>query len=246
MNDATRTAENETDISLSIDGLHVSYENIIALRDIELNINEGSFTAIIGPNGAGKSTLADTITGFKDYNQGSVQFRNIEVRDMTPSELVAEGLIYCTESKDIFDYMSVKDNLTLGAYNREVDIEQQCSFVYDIFPRLEERKNQTAQTMSGGEQQMLAIGRALMGDPDFLILDEPSLGLAPVVLEDISRGIDQIQSNGITMLLFEQNITFALDHADYVYLMENGKIEKEGTPDEMADDKYVQDAYIGQ
>jgi branched-chain amino acid transport system ATP-binding protein len=215
------------------------------LRDVSLDIGEGSFTAVIGPNGAGKSTLADTITGFKEYTRGSVTFKRREVGEQSQSDLVADGLIYCTESKDLFDYMSVRDNLDLGAYHRDVDVDERREFVYDLFPKLEERADQIAETMSGGEQQMLAIGRALMADPDFLILDEPSLGLAPVVLQDISAGIEQLKEGEMTILLFEQNITFALKHADYIYLMENGELERDGTPSEMEDDDYVRSAYIG-
>jgi branched-chain amino acid transport system ATP-binding protein len=244
MSDSTAESEATGETVLSIGGLFVSYGSINALRDISLDIAEGSFTAVIGPNGAGKSTLANTVTGFKEYTRGSVTFKGREVADQSQSDLVGDGLIYCTESKDLFDYMTVRDNLDLGAYHRDVDVDERREFVYDIFPKLEERAGQMAETMSGGEQQMLAIGRALMADPDFLILDEPSLGLAPVVLEDISDGIERIQDD-VTMLLFEQNITFALEHADYIYLMENGELEREGTPSEMEDDEYVRSAYIG-
>lgn len=244
MSDVATTDEQTGETVLEIEGLFVSYGSINALRDITLDIERGAFTAIIGPNGAGKSTLADTITGFKEYSRGSVRFRDIEVSSQTAPEHVADGLIYCTESKDLFDFMSVEDNLDLGAYNRDVDVDERREFVYDLFPKLEERSDQMAETMSGGEQQMLAIGRALMSDPDFLILDEPSLGLAPVVLEDISNGIERIKED-VTILLFEQNITFALKHADYIYLMENGELKREGTPSEMENDEYVRSAYIG-
>jgi branched-chain amino acid transport system ATP-binding protein len=247
MSDTTTAVDEQPAATiLSIDGLHVSYDSIAALQGISLDIDEGSFTAIIGPNGAGKSTLANTITGFKDYTQGSVQFKGVEVGEKKPPALVKEGLIFCTEAKDLFDFMSVRDNLELGAFARDVDVKKRRKLVYDIFPKLEERESQMANTMSGGEQQMLAIGRALMSDPEFLILDEPSLGLAPVVLEDISNGIEQIREEGVTMLLFEQNITFALKHADYIYLIENGELEREGTPEEMEDDQYIRSAYIGE
>jgi len=244
MSDVATPDEQTGETVLEIEELFVSYGSINALRDITLDIDGGSFTAIIGPNGAGKTTLADTITGFKEYSRGSVRFRGTEVNSQTPPEHVADGLIYCTESKDLFAFMSVEDNLELGAYNRDVDIDERREFVYDLFPKLEERSDQMAETMSGGEQQMLAIGRALMSDPDFLILDEPSLGLAPVILEDISNGIEQIKED-VTVLLFEQNITFALKHADYIYLMENGELKREGTPSEMENDEYVRSAYIG-
>jgi branched-chain amino acid transport system ATP-binding protein len=140
--------------------------------------------------------------------------------------------------------MSVDDNLDLGSYRRG-DVDERKAFVYDLFPRLEERKDQDANTMSGGEQQMLAIGRSLMSDPDFLVLDEPTLGLAPVILEDISEGIRAIQDAGVTILLCEQNVTFALKHADRINLLENGEFVRKGTPEEMRGDDYIRDSYLG-
>ena len=245
MND-TKSVDKGTDEQiLNIQDLHVSYNSVKAIRGISLGIEPGTVTALVGPNGAGKSTLADAITGFKSYERGSIVFDETEIGDKSSPELVGQGLIYCTESKDLFDYMTVRDNLDLGAYCRDVDTGQQREFVYDIFPRLAERESQVANTMSGGEQQMLAIGRALMSNPRFFILDEPSLGLAPVILEDISEGIEQIRAEGMTILLLEQNITFAMEHADFVYLIENGTIERKGSPEELEDDEYIRSAYIG-
>jgi branched-chain amino acid transport system ATP-binding protein len=143
--------------------------------------------------------------------------------------------------------MDVEDNLRLGAYaiDDEDYVDQQLEFVYDLFPRLEERTEQNARSMSGGEQQMLAIGRALMGDPDLLVLDEPTIGLAPVILEDISQAIDPIQEQGVSILLTEQNVTFALDHADRMYLLENGEVVKTGTPEQLRGDDYIRETYLG-
>jgi branched-chain amino acid transport system ATP-binding protein len=237
---ATGTANGSV---LSVSNLSVNYGKVQALRGVDLQIEEGEIVSVIGPNGAGKSTLANTISGFKGYD-GTVQYRGESVAGQTPEDLVEKGLIHCTESRDLFGFMSVDDNLDLGSYRRG-DVDERKAFVYDLFPRLEERKDQDANTMSGGEQQMLAIGRSLMSDPDFLVLDEPTLGLAPVILEDISEGIRAIQDAGVTILLCEQNVTFALKHADRINLLENGEFVRKGTPEEMRGDDYIRDSYLG-
>ncbi|WP_335999215.1 ABC transporter ATP-binding protein [Halorientalis halophila] len=237
------TTETSGEDVLSISGLNVSYGKVQALRSVDLTVGEGEIVSVIGPNGAGKSTLANTVTGFIDYD-GTVEYRGQSVANRTPESLVEDGLIHCTESRDLFGFMSVEDNLDLGTYVRG-DYDERLAFVYDLFPTLEERKDQHAQTMSGGEQQMLAIGRALMSDPDVLVLDEPTLGLAPVILEDISEGIDRIQEEGVTILLCEQNVTFAMNHADRIHLLENGEIVREGSPDELRDDDYIRESYLG-
>lgn len=228
---------------LDISDLHVMYDTVEALRGLDLHVEEGEIVGVIGPNGAGKSTLSDTVSGFKGY-EGSVTYQGEEVRGRKPRELVRDGLIYCTERRDLFGFMSVEDNLTLGSYLRG-DQDERLGFVYDLFSRLEERRDQNARTLSGGEQQMLALGRALMGDPEFLVLDEPTIGLAPVIIEDIAHGIEEINGAGVTVLLAEQNVTFTMNHADRVYLLENGEFVREGTPEELRDDEYVSEAYIG-
>ncbi|WP_247008861.1 ABC transporter ATP-binding protein [Halorientalis litorea] len=243
--DADTAAVTETgrESVVTVSDLQVSYGKVQALRGVDLTVTEGEIISVIGPNGAGKSTLANTISGFKEYD-GSVEFRGAEVAGQNPDDLVSQGLIHCTESRDLFGFMDVADNLELGAYRRG-DVAERKAFVYDLFPTLEERKSQHANTMSGGEQQMLAIGRALMGDPDLLVLDEPTLGLAPVILQDISEGIDQIQEAGVTVLLCEQNVTFAMNHADRIHLLENGEIVREGPPEELRDDDYIRESYLG-
>jgi branched-chain amino acid transport system ATP-binding protein len=240
--DQSSTSRESTAV-IACDDLTVSYGKVAALRGIDLQVGNGEMVGVIGPNGAGKTTLANTVSGFLDYS-GSVTYRGSEVAKRSMSDLVESGLIHCTESRDLFGYMSVEDNLQLGAY-RHSEIDEGLSFVYDLFPRLEERADQHARTMSGGEQQMLAIGRALMGDPDCLLLDEPTLGLAPVILEDISTGIERIREEGLSILLCEQNVTFTIDHADRIYLLENGEITREGAPESLRDDEYIQDAYLG-
>ncbi|HKJ59751.1 MAG TPA: ABC transporter ATP-binding protein [Halobacteriales archaeon] len=230
---------------LEVADVHVSYGQVTALRGVDVAVDDGEIVSEIGPNGAGKSTLADAISGFLPY-RGEIHYRGTGVAGRAHSALVKEGLIYCTETRDLFDFMDVEDNLRMGAYRHHDHVDERLEFVYDLFPPLRERAGQTAHTMSGGEQQMLAIGRALMGDPDLLLLDEPTLGLAPVVLEDISDGIDQIQEEGVSILLCEQNVTFAMKHADRIYLLENGQIEREGTPETLRGDDYIQDAYLGE
>ena len=246
---AARTADwgGRTDPSeavLRAEGLRVSYGEVAALRGLDFRVEAGEIVSVIGPNGAGKSTLADAVSGHLPY-EGSVTYRGAEVSSAGASELVSRGLIHCTETRDLFGYMTVADNLDLGAYRHRADKEERLEFVYDLFPVLEERSDQNARTMSGGEQQMLAIGRALMSDPDLLLLDEPTLGLAPVVLDDISDGIEQIRDAGVTVVLCEQNVTFAMDHADRIYLLENGRFEREGAPETLRGDEYIRDAYLG-
>lgn len=236
-------AEDRNDVVLSVQDLHVSYGKVNALREVDLQVDEGEILSVIGPNGAGKTTLANSVSGFLEYD-GSISYRSQEVGASTPEDLVESGLIQCTEERDLFGFMTVEDNLELGTYVRG-DLDDGLEFVYDLFPVLEDRKSQTAHTMSGGEQQMLAIGRALMSDPDLLVLDEPTLGLAPVVLEDISDGIERIQREGVTILLCEQNVTFAMDHADRILLLENGEIVTSGSADELRDDEYIRESYLG-
>jgi len=229
---------------LAAEDVTVSYGRVTALRGVDISVGEGEVVSVIGPNGAGKSTFADAVSGFVPY-EGSLRYRGEEVGGRETSALVEDGLIYCTETRDLFGYMSVEDNLTLGAYRESGSNDERLDFVYDVFPALEERTDQRARTMSGGEQQMLAVGRSLMGDPDLLILDEPTLGLAPVVIESISEAIETIREQGVSILLCEQNVTFAMKHADRIYLLENGQIEREGRPEELRGDDYIRDAYLG-
>lgn len=236
-----------SDPLLSVEDLLVKYEKVEALEDVSITVHEGETVAVIGPNGAGKTTLANTVAGLKEYESGRLRYRNIEIADRTTRDLTEDGLIYCTEHRDLFGYMSVENNLILGAYRNRRAVDERLEMVFDLFPRLEERADQRARTLSGGEQQMLAVGRALMGSPEFLILDEPTIGLAPVIVDDISEGLDRIGAEDqLTVLLLEQNVTFAMRHADRIYLLENGEIAREGTPSELKEDAYVADAYIGQ
>jgi len=234
-----------TDTVLRGENVSVTYDTVTAISDVSFRVQEGEVVGIIGPNGAGKSTLANAMTGFQPYT-GSLRFRGEEVAEQTAAALVGRGLIHCTEKRDLFGFMSVLDNLKMGAYSRNwSDADDRLGTVYSLFPRLEERSGQNAHTLSGGEQQMLAIGRSLMGDPDTLLLDEPTMGLAPVILSDISDALDEIADRGTTVVLCEQNVTFTVDHADRLYLLENGSFVREGPPETLLDDDYVSDVYLG-
>ncbi|MFC6719837.1 ABC transporter ATP-binding protein [Natrialbaceae archaeon GCM10025810] len=229
---------------LEASSLSVAYGKVQALRNVDIHVDSGEIVSIIGPNGAGKTTFADTISGFLPY-EGTVMYRGEEVETVEQSSLVENGMIYCTEKRDLFPFMTVAENLELGAFHNRDALEGSREFVYDLFPRLEERADQEARTMSGGEQQMLAIGRSLMGDPTLLVLDEPTIGLAPVIVEDISDALNAIVDQGVTVLLAEQNVSFALDHADRIYLLENGTVNKTGVAAEMKGDDYIRETYVG-
>jgi branched-chain amino acid transport system ATP-binding protein len=235
-----------SDPLLQLEDVDVSYGKTQALKGVSLEVNEGEIVGMIGPNGAGKTTMLDSIAGYKEYT-GSITYEGTEVAETNSGKLVNEGLVYCTEDRDLFPYFTVHENLQMGAQFRSDSkaIQEDFDFVYDLFPRLDERRDQEAQTMSGGEQQMLAVGRALMSDPDLLMLDEPTLGLAPVIIDDISDALERLQAEGMTILLVEQNSTFALRHAERLSLLEQGSIELSGTAEELRDDEYIRDAYVG-
>lgn len=234
-----------SDSLLQIENLDVSYGKTQALKGVSLNVDEGEIVGVIGPNGAGKTTMLDSVAGYKEYS-GSITYEGTEVANTNSGKLVNDGLVYCTEDRDLFPYFTVHENLQMGAqFRSDNNVQDSFDFVYELFPRLDERRDQEAQTMSGGEQQMLALGRALMSDPDVLMLDEPTLGLAPVIIDDISDAIERLQSEGLTILLVEQNSTFALRHAERLYLLEQGSVELSGSADELRDDEYIRDAYVG-
>ncbi|ARS88710.1 ABC transporter ATP-binding protein [Natrarchaeobaculum aegyptiacum] len=231
---------------LEIDDLHVYYGKAHALKGVSLSIDEGEIFGVIGPNGAGKTTMLNAIANFVDY-EGTIRYGGTDLTSHSPREIVQDGLVYCTEDRDLFPFFSVHENLLMGAQFRDDDdaVQADLEMVYDLFPKLDQRREQEAETMSGGEQQMLAIGRALMSDPDVLMLDEPTLGLAPIIIEDINDAIETLNAEGLTILLAEQNSTFALRHADRLALLETGTIELSGPADEFQDNDYIQEAYIG-
>ncbi|WP_306056719.1 ABC transporter ATP-binding protein [Natronococcus wangiae] len=235
-----------TDTILDVRHLDVYYGKSHAVRDVSLSIERGEIHGVIGPNGAGKTTMLNAIAGHVDYD-GTIEYDGAGLAGRDARAIVNDGLIYCTEDRDLFPFFSVHENLLMGAQFREDRdaVREDLEMVYDLFPRLDERREQEAETMSGGEQQMLAIGRALMSDPDLLMLDEPTLGLAPIIIEDISEAIERLNADGLTILLAEQNSTFALRHAERLALLETGTVELSGSAAEFRDDEYIRDAYVG-
>ena len=232
---------------LSVKGLHTFYGKIHALKGIDLEINEGEIVTLVGSNGAGKSTLLNTITGLVHGSRGSIEFQGKNIFNMAPHKIVGLGISMSPEGREIFPALSVQENLRLGAYIRKdtAGIDSAYQRVYDLFPRLKERINQSAGTLSGGEQQMLAIGRALMSDPQLLLLDEPSLGLAPNLVLLIFDLIKSINQQGTSILLIEQNANMALSIAHRAYVMETGTITLSGDAQLLKNDDKVRKAYLG-
>ena len=232
---------------LSVKGLHTFYGKIHALKGIDLEINEGEIVTLVGSNGAGKSTLLNTITGLVHGSQGSIEFQGKNIFNMAPHKIVGMGISMSPEGREIFPALSVQENLRLGAYIRKdtAGIDSAYQRVYDLFPRLKERVNPSPGTLSGGEQQMLAIGRALMSDPQLLLLDEPSLGLAPNLVLLIFDLIKSINQQGTSILLIEQNANMALSIAHRAYVMETGTITLSGDAQQLKNDDKVRKAYLG-
>ena len=232
---------------LKIENLHVSYGPIRALKGISLEVKEGEIVTLIGSNGAGKSTTLSAITGLVKSQSGSITFRNENITNMSPYKIVQRGVSLSPEGREVFPALTVEENLRLGAYTRKDKGAIDAAFdrVYELFPRLKERISQTAGTLSGGEQQMLAIGRALMSEPKLLLLDEPSMGLAPNLVLMIFDLIESINKQGTTILLIEQNANMALSIANRAYVLETGNIAIEGAAADLAKDPRVKNAYLG-
>ena len=232
---------------LSVQGLATAYGAIEALHDVSLEIREGELVTIVGGNGAGKSTLLKSVVGLLRPRRGRVVFRGRDITGRTPDAVLREGLALVPERRRVFGPLNVLDNLALGAYARRggADAEHGLERVYRLFPILRERRAQAAGTLSGGEQQMLAIGRALMGRPRLLLLDEPSLGLAPLVVREIFRLLATLRREGTTILLVEQNARMALQVADRAYIMETGRVTREGRAAALLDDEGLRAAYLG-
>ena len=232
---------------LEIKDLHVSYGGIQALRGVSLTVPEGKIVTLIGANGAGKSTLMRTISGLVKTQSGSILWNGQEVLGKPIDQIVASGIAMSPEGRRVFADLTVLENLKIGAYLRKDKdgIEKDLKWVYELFPRLEERSWQLAGTLSGGEQQMLAVGRALMSRPKVLMMDEPSLGLAPLVVQGIFDIIRTINKEGVTVLLIEQNANMALKVADLAYVLETGTITKFGTGAELLADESIKEAYLG-
>ena len=232
---------------LKVTDLIVSYGGIEALKGISFEVDQGQIVTLIGANGAGKSTTLRTISGLVRAKEGRVYFEGRDITDFGTQKIVETGIAMVPEGRRVFANLSVLENLRIGAYlrkDREV-IEQDIQYVYDLFPRLRERSWQLAGTLSGGEQQMLAVGRAMMTRPKLILMDEPSLGLAPLVVKDIFRIIQTLKETGMTVLLIEQNANAALHACDFAYVLETGRITMQGTGEELLASSAIQEAYLG-
>ncbi|MGI6688419.1 MAG: ABC transporter ATP-binding protein [Christensenellales bacterium] len=233
---------------LKVTDLQVAYDGIEALKGISFEVPRGKIVTLIGANGAGKSTTLRAISQLVKIKSGGITFDGRDITSLDTSQVVAEGIVMVPEGRHIFPNLTVLENLKIGAYLRrdQSEINKSVAYVYERFPRLEERHWQMAGTLSGGEQQMLAVGRALMARPRLMMMDEPSLGLAPLVVRDIFAIIKRLVEEGMTILLIEQNANAALRAAHYAYVLETGRITMEGTGREVLNDQRIRDAYLGQ
>jgi branched-chain amino acid transport system ATP-binding protein len=232
---------------LEVHDVHTFYGNIEALKGVSIEVEEGECVTLIGSNGAGKSTTLRSISGLTPPRQGSIRFNDREITETPPQEIVSMGVAHSPEGRHVFSRMSVHENLMLGAYLRrdEAGVNEDLERVYSLFPRLKERERQKGGTMSGGEQQMLAIGRALMAQPTLLLLDEPSMGIAPILVERIYQTIAEINKQGTTILLVEQNANFALEVSSRGYVLETGSVTISDQSASLRENPEVQKAYLG-
>ena len=233
---------------LDIKDLKVSYGKIEAIKGISLNVGQGEIVTLVGANGAGKTTLLKTISGILKPSAGVISFEGKDIQSIAPHNRVLAGLCQAPEGRGIFPGMTVLENLEMGKYSRpdwKKELREDLDRVYTLFPRLKERQSQAGGTLSGGEQQMLSIGRALMSRPRLLLLDEPSMGLAPMFIQQIFKIIREIQAQGVSILLVEQNAAQALSCANRAYIMETGNIVKEGSGKELLNDEAIKKAYLG-
>ncbi len=230
---------------LEVKELHVSYGGIKAVKDISFEVPRGEVVTLIGANGAGKSSTLRSIVGLVKPESGSIQFEGAELAGLPTDQIVSKGITLVPEGRRVFPDLTVLENLKIGAYMRKDSLEEDLKWVHDLFPRLKERSWQLAGTLSGGEQQMLAIGRALMSKPELIMMDEPSLGLAPIIVQGVFDIIREINKQGVTILLVEQNANMALKAANKGYVMETGRITLTGTGAELLENEEVKAAYLG-
>ena len=233
---------------LSVNNLQVHYGMIQAIKDVSFEVNEGEVIALIGANGAGKTTILHTVSGLLQPTKGSVIFEGQDITKVPAHKIVSLGMAHVPEGRRVFAQLTVLENLKLGAYTRKDknEMEETLKMIYKRFPRLEERKNQVAGTLSGGEQQMLAMGRALMSHPKIILMDEPSMGLSPIFVEEVFKIIRDISAEGVTVLLVEQNAKKALSIADRAYVLETGKIVLSGDANDLMNDDSIKKAYLGE
>ena len=234
-----------SDTILKITDLRVNYGGIEAVKGISFDVPEGKIVTLIGANGAGKSSTLRTISGLVKPKSGTIEFKGTDITGKDPTAIMQSGITLVPEGRRIFPDLTVQENLRVGAYIRKDDISSDLDWVYGLFPRLKERSWQAGGTLSGGEQQMLAVARALMSRPKIIMMDEPSLGLAPLIVRDIFSIIKEINRQGVTVLLIEQNANMALKTADIGYVMETGSITMSGSGAELLENKAVKDAYLG-
>lgn len=232
---------------LKLEKVNLSYGEVQALWDVSLHVKEGTIVALLGANAAGKSSTINAISGLYKTTSGKITFLGKDITYLSPNEIVDEGVIQVPEGRKLFDFMTIEENLELGAYSKRArkNLKQNLKKVYEMFPILEERKNHLAGEMSGGQQQMCAIGRGLMSEPKLLIIDELSLGLAPILVQELLESLESIKHAGITILLVEQNVNQSLSIADYAFVLENGTVGLEGTSDDLLHNPYLKKAYLG-
>ncbi len=236
-----------TDKILEIENIKVRYSGLPILQGISLNVNSGETACVVGSNGAGKSTLLRAVMGTQPAFEGRILFKGREIQTLRTEEIVRMGIVYVPEEKMLFGPLSVEENLFLGAYilSDVQQVQQNLEFVYTLFPKLKERQNQPTSTLSGGEQQMVAIGRGLMSGPEILMLDEPSLGLAPLLVDEVLDTVRKLKEKGITILLVEQNVREALDLADRGYVLQTGRIVGQGSGKELLESDMFREAFLG-
>ncbi len=232
---------------LEVNNIDVSYGDVQVIFDLSMRIEQGEVVSIIGGNGAGKTTLLRTISGLMNPSRGKITFKGTPLHTLPPDQIVNQGIVQVPEGRRLFSLMTIKDNLVVGAYNKEADKhkDETLAQVYEMLPRLKERAEQMALTLSGGEQQMVAIGRGLMARPKLLMLDEPSLGLAPVLINSIFETIRKIADQGTTVLLVEQDVNHSLRLSDRGYVLEHGRIAMEGKAEELLGNPHIKEAYLG-
>jgi len=229
---------------LEVKNLEAYYGKAQALKGVSFSVEKGECIGIVGPNGAGKSTLLDSIIGLTDW-RGQIIFDGVDLHGLPPREIIKLGIGYAPERGNLFAYMNVKENLLVGAYLAREKIDESFGAVFEMLPTLDERQKQQAGTLSGGERQMLSLGRAWMSAPRLLLLDEPTLGLAPIVISKIAATIEGLKQRGATIIIAEQNVSFTVTHAERLYLLERGKLTMGGTPEELKGEEYIRKTYFG-